>query len=470
MEHEKELLYSIESKLLSIFMRSNTAKSRISESLISSDFFSKKHQVIYQGINNLFKNNKLINDDILAIYLHNNKKLDEAGGKNYITSLYNDYIGDSFYSSYIEYISEFSKKIKLKSLSDFILIQLEMKDNKSNKILEATQQKISELFNLNSDVDFMHINELTLEMYKNIERLSQLKSIITGTSSGYHDLDSLTDGFHPGELVILAARPSMGKTAFALNIVANIINENVKLDKIKQTSVAFFSLEMPNIQLMSRLASIIGAISLKKVSTGKNLTEHDWTKLEFINKLSNKIDVYFNDSSTVNISKLNLKLKNLCKINPNVKLVIIDYLQLLSSSENVYNQSRVNEVSKISRSLKVIARELKITIICLSQLSRGVESREDKRPVMSDLRDSGSIEQDADVVLLLYRELYYQKMSKTHQKKIGENSDFKLIEGQDVAEIILAKNRNGPIGKIYLQFDSDIGKFIRTKQIIRKGN
>ena len=283
--------------------------------------------------------------------------------------------------------------------------------------------------------DLKPVIEVANEVVKNIEKTSQLKGDITGLDTGYTMLNRYTLGLQPSELVILAARPSMGKTALALNIALNVARNEDK------PYVAFFSLEMGVEQLVMRLLSSISAINNNELKLGR-LAGGDWKKLDYaVNSLS-KINLLLDDSGTVNVADLRSKCRKM-KSDGKLDLVIVDYLQLLSGSKN-RGDNRVQEVSEISRTLKEIARELKIPVLALSQLSRTVETRPDKRPIMADLRESGSIEQDADIVLFLYRDDYYTKEKSTNP---------------NTATVIIAKNRSGTTGDFNLLFHKETTTF-----------
>ncbi len=460
-QERKELIIATEFKLLSIFMCSIIAKPKIASLLNHNDFVSNVHQTIFSSILNLYNQGKEVDSVTLIYYLMNNNLLAKAGGKEYIQKMYAEYIGDSFFLNYVDFISETSNKAKLKSLSSFIDVQLQNDKLESTTIITDIDSKLQDLFNRTNEKDFQHVRDASEIVFDRIHKLSESTSSITGLTSGYTEVDSLTSGFQLGDLIILAARPSMGKTALALNFALNLLTSERAQKVQEQSGIVFFSLEMPCIQLLSRLYSVLGKIDLQKITTGKNLNQSEWGRINKIHSLTKDLEIYFDDTSSLSIMKLQLRLKKICKEKPHIKFVIIDYLQLLSLEVENRNESRQQEISKISRYLKVLARQLNVTIMCLSQLSRATERREDKRPLMSDLRDSGSIEQDADLVMLLYRESYYEAISNVHNDSNYSSQPNKSTS--DITELILVKNRNGPIGKVFLEFHKNFGKFEKNK-------
>ncbi|HET7658505.1 MAG TPA: replicative DNA helicase, partial [Bacillales bacterium] len=281
---------------------------------------------------------------------------------------------------------------------------------------------------------FISIKDVLVQAYDNIEMLQNRKGEVTGIPSGFHELDRMTAGFQRNDFIIVAARPSVGKTAFALNIAQSIAT---KTDE----NVAIFSLEMGAEQLVMRMLCAEGNIDAQRLRTGR-LTEEDWQKLTMAMGSLSGAGIYIDDTPGVRVSEIRAKCRRL-KQDKGLGVILIDYLQLIQGSGRS-GENRQQEVSEISRTLKSLARELEVPVIALSQLSRGVESRQDKRPIMSDIRESGSIEQDADIVAFLYRDDYYNRES----------------EEQNMIEIIIAKQRNGPVGTVELAFVKEYNKFV----------
>ena len=307
-------------------------------------------------------------------------------------------------------------------------------ETSTQDLIDAAEQKFSGLSRLNQGSDFKEINNVLVDFIKNVEKLSQSTGEVTGLTTGYTALDDITSGLQNNDLIIVAARPAMGKTAFALNVAQNVA-------KLNNVNVAIFSLEMGADQLVSRLVSAEGRIEAHRLKTG-NLEGADWRSLKIATDVLGGLGIYIDDTPGIRVGELRAKCRQLHQ-QKGLGLVLIDYLQLLSGSKS-NGGNRQQEVSEISRMLKEMARELKIPVIALSQLSRQVESREDKRPMMSDLRESGSIEQDADIVTFLYREDYYKKDPETND---------------NIVEVIFAKHRNGAVGTIKLAFRKEISRF-----------
>lgn len=304
-------------------------------------------------------------------------------------------------------------------------------------LLAEAEKKMLEVSNRKNAGDFKHVKDVLVQTFDNIEQLQSREGDVTGIPTGFRDLDKMTAGFQRNDLIIVAARPSVGKTAFALNVAQSVA---VKA----RENVAIFSLEMGADQLVMRMLCAEGNIDAQRLRTGALETE-DWSKLTMaMGSLSNS-GIYIDDSPGVRMTDIRAKCRRLAKEN-GLGMIMIDYLQLILGSGKP-GENRQQEVSEISRSLKGLARELKVPIIALSQLSRGVEQRQDKRPMMSDLRESGSIEQDADIVAFLYRDDYYDKES----------------ESKDIIEIIIAKQRNGPTGTVSLAFRKEYNKFLNLE-------
>ena len=402
-------------------------------------FYFKNHQTLYKAIVEMYINKKPIDLITLTTYLQDTGQLDEIGGIEVLIELIN-------YVPNLLYLEDYINLLRDKFIRR-ILIKLGYELINSSYITNITLESI--LFNLESNV-FSLTNEIkqqkltsSAELFSNIFlelKQKALKPTLSGISSGFFDLDSFTQGFQKSDLIIIAGRPSMGKTALSLNISLNII-------KNLQLPVLFFSLEMSKEQLIYRLLSNETEIPNFRLKTG-NIYKDDWVKLNTVIKNLSSLPLFIDDSSNPSISDIKTKIKKIIFEQNEIGLIVIDYLQLMENRK--FNaDNRAQELSQITRSLKNIAREFNVPIIALSQLSRNVENRLNKRPILSDLRESGSIEQDADLVLMLYRESYY--------KSNEIETETKWI---DHAELIIAKQRNGPVGTIDLQFNSKQTKFL----------
>ena len=308
------------------------------------------------------------------------------------------------------------------------------------------EKKILNIVKNRKASEFRSIKDVLIKTQSDLERLSENKGEITGLATGWYDFDHLTTGLHPNEFIIIAARPAMGKTDFALNLATHVAMEQDK-------SVALFNLEMSAEQLAMRILSSLGQLEGFKLRTG-NLMNQDWKRInEAVSQLSNT-NLVIDDTPGITIGEIRAKCRRLASSEKGLALVVIDYLQLISGGRN-YGSNRQQEVSDISRSLKTLAMELGVPVIALSQLSRGVEAREDKRPLMSDLRESGSIEQDADIVMFLYRDDYYNKEARTE-------------DNTSISELIIGKHRNGPTKTIELLFKKNTSTFVNLRKEYNK--
>lgn len=401
-------------------------------------FYFKNHQEIYKAITLMYKNKSPIDIITLSTFLQDNGLLEKIGGIKVLTELISQIPN-------IVYLEEYIRLIKDKFLRR-LLIKLGYEAINSGYITNIPLETIlndfeNKVFNITNEIKTQKLfssAELLNNIFFELKKKS-LNNSLSGLASGFHDLDSLTQGFQRSDLIIIAGRPSMGKTALSLNIALNII-KNLKLP------VLFFSLEMSKEQIMYRLLSIETNIIQSKLRSGK-LNQTDWTKLNKIIKIMSKLPLFIDDTANLSIQDIRAKIKTIIFEQSQIGLIIIDYLQLMQSFK-FKTENRVQELSDITRRLKNIAREFNIPIIALSQLSRNVENRLNKKPILADLRESGSIEQDADLVLMLYRNNYY-------------NLNEELINDLDysLTELILAKQRNGPIGTIKLKFDEKRTKF-----------
>ena len=399
-------------------------------------FYFKNHQEIYKAILSMYENKRSIEIFTLISFLQDNGTLSQVGGINVLIELINQVPN-------LVYLEEYIQLIKDKFLRRS-LIKLGYKAINSGYITNIPLENIlgdfeNQLFNLTSKIKtqrFFSSTELLNDIFFELKKKS-LNPTLSGLPSGFYDLDILTQGFQKSELIIIAGRPSMGKTAFGLNITLNII-------KTSKLPVLFFSLEMSKEQIMYRLLAMEANMDQMQLRSG-NLLQSDWTKLNKVIKIISKLPLFIDDTASLSIQDIRSKIKTIIFEQTQIGLIIIDYLQLMQNLK-FKSDNRVEELSQITRSLKNIAREFNIPIIALSQLSRNVENRMDKKPILSDLRESGSIEQDADLVLMLYRDKYYN----TNQVNNSISS---------LTELIIAKQRNGPVGTVKLTFDEKRTKF-----------
>ncbi|MCJ1978299.1 MULTISPECIES: replicative DNA helicase [Pseudolactococcus] len=407
----------------------------VSEFIAADDFYKTSHQIIFRIMMRLQDERSPI--DVLTVHtlLDNQGDLETIGGISYIAELAASTPTAANAAFYAKIVSE---KALLRKLIRQLTESVERaysQDEPADDIIALAEKGIVAVTEGRTRSGFRKISEIIDTNYDEIERLSKQKSTVTGISTGYPALDEKTTGLHEGELIILAARPAMGKTAFALNIAANI-------GKLGQT-VAIFSLEMGAESLVNRMVSSEGLIDAYSLRTGK-LNDDDWSNLIIAQGALADRSIYVDDSPGIKITEIRARSRKLAQEQGGLGLILIDYLQLISGTGK---ENRQQEVSEISRQLKVLAKELKVPVLALSQLSRGVEQREDKRPKLSDLRESGSIEQDADIVAFIHREAYYQ------------NPNDPEVELDNKAEIIFAKNRSGETGTAELMWVGQFTKF-----------
>lgn len=415
-----------------VFLEPN-AFSTASERLTATDFYRTSHQVVFEAMFALFEKGEPIDMVTVTTWLQNADKLDVAGGVPYLTNLAKSVPTAANIDYYSKIVEEKALLRRLIQTATNIVTTTFSQEDAVAEVLDEAERSILEVSNKQNASAFKPIKDVLINVYDNIEQLHHAKSDVTGIPTGYRDLDRMTSGFQRNDLIIIAARPSMGKTAFALNIAQNVA---INTDE----NVAIFSLEMGADQLVQRMICAEGNINSQRLRTGK-LEQEDWEKLTLAMGSLSHAGVFIDDSPGIRVSDIRSKCRRL-KQEHGLGMIIIDYLQLIQGNANS-QENRQQEVSEISRSLKGLARELEVPLIALSQLSRGVESRQDKRPMMSDLRESGSIEQDADIVGFLYRDDYYEDDA--------ENSNI---------EIILAKQRNGPTGTVELHFAKEFNKFV----------
>ena len=410
------------------------AFSTASEILMPEDFYWASHQRIFSAMMHLSDRGEPIDVVTVTAYLNDRKQLEEVGGVSYLTQLAESVptaANIEYYSKIVEEKALLRRLIR--AATDIVTAGFEREDEVEDVLNEA-EKSILEVSNRKNSQGFKNIKDVLMDVYDNIEKLHEQQGDVTGIPTGYRELDRITSGFQKNDLIIIAARPSVGKTAFALNVAQNVA---VKTNN----NVAIFSLEMGADQLVQRMLCAEGNIDSHRLRSGQ-LEPEDWGKLTMAMGSLSNAGIFIDDSPGIRVSEIRSKCRRL-KQEHGLGMIMIDYLQLIQGSGNS-KENRQQEVSEISRSLKGLARELEVPLIALSQLSRGVESRQDKRPMMSDLRESGSIEQDADIVGFLYRDDYYDSES----------------EKQNIIEIIIAKQRNGPTGTVELAFVKEYNKFV----------
>ena len=430
-----------EQAILGSMFLSEKALERIVERLNKDMFYLDSHKKIFETIKNLADKKISIDITTVTAELERKKLLNQVGGVEYLTQIINIVPTAANADEYINIIEEkFLRRNLIEAGTDIVNAgfssPLDIGD-----ILDDAEKKIFDVVKNRRGSEFKTIQDVLFKAQADLEKLSSQKGEITGVPSGYYDIDRLTAGFHENELIIIAARPAMGKTAFAVNLVVNMAMNAKK-------TVALFNMEMGAEQLISRMLSSVGQIEASKLRTGK-LEHQDWKRVnEAISRLADT-KIFIDDTPGMTVSEIRAKCRRLANSEDGLDIVIIDYLQLISGSAR-YAGQRQQEVSEISRSLKTMAMELNVPVIALAQLSRSVEGREDKRPLLSDLRESGSIEQDADIVAFLYRDDYYNKESA-----IDENTSK--------SEFIISKHRSGPTATVNLIFKRDTSSFFNME-------
>ncbi|WP_116190789.1 replicative DNA helicase [Paenibacillus taihuensis] len=411
------------------------------ERVKSEDFYLPSHQLIFEAMVQLGEASQPIDLVTLTAYLQDHQQLEEIGGVSYLAKLANSVPTAANVDYYAQIVEEKSMLRRLIRTATNIVSNGYAAAEDVGSLLSEAESRILEISNLRSSSGFISIRDVLMEVFEKVEFLYTNKGGSSGIPSGFTDLDKMTAGFQRSDLIIIAARPSVGKTAFALNVAQNV---GVRA---KET-VAIFSLEMSAAQLVQRMICAESNVDAGRMRTGY-LEGDDWEKLTMAIGSLSEAQIYIDDTPGITVADIRAKCRRLKK-ERGLGMILIDYLQLISGRGKA-GENRQQEVSEISRTLKQIARELEVPVIALSQLSRGVEQRQDKRPMMSDLRESGSIEQDADIVAFLYRDDYYDKES----------------EKKNIIEIIIAKQRNGPVGTVELAFLKSFNKFVgldRTHQ------
>ena len=408
-----------------------------SEVITSEDFYQSQYGVLFDAMLELYNEGKPVDLVTLQERLREKDVPPEISSLEFVRDLLDAVPTSANVRHYATIVQEKSMLRKLIKVNEDIANTCYLAREKTEDILEETEKKIFDLLQYRSTGDFVPIKQVVLNALDKIEKASKNKGTVTGIPTGFIDLDYKTSGFQPSDLILIAARPSMGKTAFVLNVAQHMAFKEGK-------TVAIFSLEMSKEQLVNRLFSLESKVDSQALRTG-NLTDEDWAKLIEGAAVVGKPNLIIDDTPGISIAELRSKCRKF-KLEHDLGIIIIDYLQLMSGGK--HSESRQQEISEISRSLKAVARELNVPVVALSQLSRAVEQRPDHRPMLSDLRESGAIEQDADVVMFLYRDDYYNK-----------DTDKK-----NIAEVIIAKQRNGPIGTVELVWLPNYTKFANMKK------
>ncbi|MFL0269238.1 replicative DNA helicase [Candidatus Clostridium radicumherbarum] len=420
-----------EQNVIGSMLLNKTSIAQAVEVLKAEDFYRDSHKILFNTVLELYKKDTPVDMVTLTEALSSMQKLEAAGGITYISEICDSVVSTVNFSSYIKIVAEKSMLRKLIKASSEIIEDSYSKQDDVPAVLDSAEQKVFNIAEKRGNSDFEAMSTVLEKGFLEIERLFSNKGEITGISSGFPDLDAKTSGFQKGDMVLVAARPSMGKTTFALNLAQNAALRGGK-------SIAIFSLEMSKEQLAYKLLCAEANVDMLKLRTG-DLDDRDWENIARASGPLAAAKIYIDDSAGVSVMEMRSKCRRL-KIEHGIDMILIDYLQLMSGSNS---ESRQQEVSEISRSIKALAKEMQCPVIALSQLSRAPEQRADHRPMLSDLRESGSIEQDADVVMFLYRDEYYNKET----------------EDKNVAECIISKQRNGPTGTVKLAWIGQYSKF-----------
>ncbi len=431
-----------EESVLGACFLSKYALQKACENLTEDSFYNEKNAKIFATLSSLMDKKIPIDLTTVTSDLKNRKVLKEVGGVEYLTEILNFVPTATNIDYYIKNVQDAAILRNLIETATQIASDGYQTAENVNEVLDDAEKKILNIVKNRKASEFKSIKEVLIKTENDLEKLSQAKGEITGLATGWYDFDKLTAGLHENEFIIIAARPAMGKTAFALNLATHVAMNNDK-------SVALFNLEMGAEQLAMRILSSLGQIEGYKLRTG-NLLNNDWKRINEATSQLSDTNLFIDDTPGITIGEIRAKCRRLASSEKGLGIIIIDYLQLISGGKN-YGTNRQQEVSDISRSLKTLAMELHVPVIALAQLSRGVESREDKRPIMSDLRESGSIEQDADIVSFLYRDDYYNKEARRE-------------DDISISELIIGKHRNGPTATIELLFKKNTSTFLSLKK------
>ncbi|WP_373841523.1 replicative DNA helicase [Limosilactobacillus sp.] len=441
-----------EKAVLGAAFLSKNALADAMEYLQPADFYKRAHQIIFKKMMELNDDDQPIDVVTVKSALDKDKQTENVGGMVYLAELASAVPSAANVTFYAKIVHDKAVRRNLIDTATKIINEGYADDNDTTELLDQAEQSILHVSETNDQNGFQDIETILNQSMNHIEKLSSNDSEITGLETGYPQLDQMTTGFHPDELIIIAARPAVGKTAFALNIAQNVATKT-------NTAVAIFSLEMGAESLVNRMLCAEGNIDANHLRTG-NLTTDEWESLFFAAGTLSNAQIYIDDTAGIKVAEIRARCRRLKKENKNLGLIVIDYLQLIEGNNP---DNRQQEVSEISRQLKRLAKELEVPVIALSQLSRSVEQRQDKRPVLSDIRESGSIEQDADIVSFLYRDDYYEHDDddNDNQQEGQGNDDSNVSE----VEVIIEKNRSGPRGTVKLLFAKSYNKFASVSYV-----
>ena len=427
-----------EKSLLGAIMISDGTLPEILTILKPNDFYDQRHQIIFQAMMNIYDQHKPIDLLTLTSELKSEKKLKDVGGAPYLTELSNFVPAAAHAKAYAEIVEKASTRRKLIKAGTEIANKAYVDDAPVDDLIDAAEKDLFEVSDKVIRSDYVAMNDLLAEAFDRIEELHKNKGALRGLKTGFRDLDSKTAGFQKGDFIVIGARPAMGKTTLAQNLAYNIASINKK-------GVLFFSMEMAASEIIDRMISDVSGVNNWKMRTG-NLSDEEFQKIGDALGEMDEIPIYIDDTSSMTVMELRNKARRAMHDHNDIGIIIVDYLQLIAGSDR-YKGQRVQEVTEISRGLKILARELEIPVVALAQLSRNVTGREDPRPVLSDLRESGSIEQDADLVLFLHRPDYYKQ------------NDDDYVETH-ITELLIAKHRHGAVGKVELYFHPELLRFM----------
>ncbi|MBQ7201855.1 replicative DNA helicase [Candidatus Saccharibacteria bacterium] len=426
-----------EKSLLGAILISDKILPEILTIIKPSDFYDEKHKLIFEAMVNLYDRHMPVDLVTLTSELRAGKKLNDVGKASYLTELSTYVPTASHATAYAEIVEKMSTRRRLIQAGSQIVNTAFNEDADVNELLGTAEKELFEVSDKTIRSDYIPMEDLLADALDRMEELRKNKGALRGLKTGFRDLDKLTAGFQKGDLIIVGARPAMGKTTFAQNLTYNIASMNGK-------GVLFFSMEMASNEIIDRMVSDVSGVNNWNIRTG-NFTDEEYSKIaEAMDELS-ELPIYIDDTSSMTITELRNRARR-AMYDHNIGIIIIDYLQLIQGSDR-YKGNRVQEVTEISRGLKILARELDVPVVALAQLSRNVTGRDNPRPLLSDLRESGSIEQDADLVLFLHRPDYYK-----------QNDDN--YEPTNVTELLIAKHRHGAVGKVELYFHPELLRFM----------
>ncbi|MBQ6217989.1 MAG: replicative DNA helicase [Erysipelotrichaceae bacterium] len=443
----RSMPYSIEAEeslLGNIMLYPDAMRQCVDAGVTAEDFYLEKHRSIYNIMSSMFENKEKVDTVSLSTKLKDFGVYDKIGGLDYIMQLANATISANNTGEYISIIRNKSLARQVIKVGEEISNDAFDSSVSVDEMLENVERKVTEVTRSKTSSDFLSGEVVFDSTIKHIQAIQEAGSDITGVRTLYSDLDSKTAGFQKGDLIIVAARPSMGKTALALNLAMNSAS-------VTPGAVAIFSLEMPAEQVATRILAAKSKVEIQKLRTG-TLNDEEWSRINIAAQELKKQNFYIDDTPGIKVSEMYAKARKLAQ-DKGLYMIVVDYIQLIQATGK--SDSRQQEVSEISRRLKAMARELGVPLIALSQLSRSVEARQDKRPMLSDLRESGALEQDADLVLFLYRDAYYNR------EENAENT-------REDVELLIAKHRNGATGKVTLAFEKEINAFYGIKNAVEE--